>query len=188
MDLFIDLYTASSSASSTLDFRYPILTALEGILLTEEGVSMFLAQNSWSVLSDDLKSVITNTTDTGASSNISEPSRGIEIIRVLLAIIDHESSTSIQEEWMEIVKPIASMKINSSVLQHPIIVEFQIALLQLAAALFLNASQGMVKRYRDSLSAILGVARQVGGKGGALDVELRNELEDVVLGLEGLRV
>jgi len=88
---------------------------------------------------------------------------------------------------MEIVKSIASVKIDPSGRMHPIIVEFQVALLQLAAALFLNAPQGMVKRYRASLTAILGVARQLDGKDDSLDGELRNELEDVIMGLEGLR-
>ncbi len=53
MDMLVELYKSSSEGA--LDFRYPILLALEGIIVTEEGLDAFLGQDGWQVVFEDLQ-------------------------------------------------------------------------------------------------------------------------------------
>lgn len=195
MDLLVDLYKSSSQVSSEdkSDFRYPVLTALEAILSTEDGVDGFLAQDGWTVLVQDLNLVIANTTSKHNTLEVlvieAEASRGIEIIRVMLAIIDHESTSEPREEWMEVVKAAATMR-PMVTLQHPTIIELKVAVLQLATALLNIAPLGMQKRYVAAMTGIMGAATQLQSKMeqlGKIGREFYEELDNVLLSLENLR-
>ena len=59
MDMFVELYKTSSLG--TLDFRYPILLALEGMMITEDGVDNFLGQEGWQVMGQDLEALLRST-------------------------------------------------------------------------------------------------------------------------------
>jgi hypothetical protein len=188
MDMLVELYQARVSGG--LDFRYPILTALEAILTTEDGVDGFLAQNGWHVLSQDLALVISGSTNVGNPFVEAEALRGIEIVRALLAVIDHESTTEPREDWMEMVKIAASMK-HTSQAEHPLVMELQIAVLQLAAALLTLANAGMQKRYVKSTTSILGLATQLrrtaAGFSDTISQEYCDSLDDIIMSLENLR-
>ena len=193
MDMFIDLY--KTSTLGTLDFRYPILMALEGILVTEDGVDNFLGQDGWPVVFDDLKSILLNTRMSEQAFDIasasSEAARGIEIVRVLLVVLDHSSTLSTQEDWMTAITTTASLKIPSSI-PNSLVLELQIAMLQLSTASLSKAAGGMQKRYVTSNAALLGLAQQLETLVNELDDqaevdEFKSLLEDVKLDLENLK-
>ncbi|KAG0647682.1 hypothetical protein D0Z07_6683 [Hyphodiscus hymeniophilus] len=192
MDMLIELY--KSSTLEKTDFRYPILLALEGILDTDDGTASFLEQGGWEVVVRDLDEMqqdLARNHVPGSLPTNGEAARGLEIVRVLLAVLDHPSTSFVQEEWMGAVVAAASMKPIAAGFT-PMILEFQISILQLATALLSKAAGGMQKRYVTSIAAILGVARQLEGIASEMDdkvdaKEFVGLLEDVRLELENLR-
>lgn len=192
MDLLIDLY---KTPTSTLDFRYPILTALEGIMTTEVGVEGFLGQEGWSTLALDLASILQNITSSkegkGNSDEDALADRGIEIVRVLLAVIDHESTIDPREDWMVVVKKASSMR-HSDLPKSAMVLELQIAVLQLSTALLTKGSIGMQRRYAKETTAIIGLASRLRQDverylHGSAQVELLESLSDVMMSLEDIR-
>jgi hypothetical protein len=181
MDLLVELYRRS--ASSGLDFRDPILTVLEAVLTTDEGVETLLAQDGLRVLSQDLVEIVQTTQPC-------EAARGIEIVRVLLAVLDHPETNEPREDWMQLVKVAAAMK-HTSMNGSETLLEFRIAILQLAAALLALCHGGMLKRYSAHIPGLVGCTKilraQAEELGGIAEHELGESLDDVILSLEGLR-
>lgn len=190
MDMFIELYKTSSQG--TLDFRYPILLALEGNMITEEGIDGFLGHDGWQVVVEDLKSTLKSTAEQSGSNNASaEAGRGLQIVRVLLAIIDHEATPFPREDWMTIVSTTTSIKVPAST-SPSVVTEFHIAMLQLSSALLSKSSGGMTKRHVASLPALSGLVKQLKAVVKKMDdqiesSELTGLLDDVALDLENLR-
>ncbi|KAI1000461.1 hypothetical protein K3495_g7736 [Podosphaera aphanis] len=192
MDMWIELYKMGEQAPN--DFRYPIALALEGIMATDDGIETFLSNDGWNVLSEDLKKIIFNTHAPQLISTsllCSEASRGLQIIRVLLAVLDHPHTGTAEEAWMEIVKSITGVKVSET--PTPLVVtEFQIATLQLSVAMLTKASGGMTKRYVTSRAPLSGLLRQLKRKVDSLDQtyetsEFMELLDDVSLEMANLR-
>lgn len=196
-DLMSELYM--SSAKNDLDFRFPILTALEATVTTEEGIDSFIAQDTWNVLAQDLVDIVQYTLRKGKQQDLAtlearteqDASRGIEIIRVLLAVID--SSYGVTEppvEWMKVVPAAAGLSADRETSISPTCLELEIAIVQLATALLGKASPGLRSRYRESMSALAGLMNGLRIKckqgGGRLD-DLGEAVEDVITELENLR-
>ncbi|KAK0121433.1 hypothetical protein ONS95_009727 [Cadophora gregata] len=190
MDMYMELY--KSSSQGTLDFRYPILLALEAVMVTEEGIDGFLGQDGWQVLVEDLRSILKSTTEHSTLNNPSpDASRGLQIVRVLLAIIDHEATSFPREDWMAIVTTTTSMQVLAST-TSAVVLEFHTAMLQLSSALLSKSSGGMTKRYVTSIPALCGLVEQLKAVVKSLDdkvesSELIGLLDDVALDLENLR-
>jgi hypothetical protein len=195
MDMLTELYQNGSSAA--LDFRFPILMALESIITTEDGADAFLNQGGWEILSKDL-ACAANDTPLRDAHEAQQPlpdslieanaSRGIEIVRTLLAIVDQQST--ILESWMAVAMAAASIK-HSTGACHPLVMELQIAVLQLAAALLGSATSGLQKRYISSTTAILGLIAQLRADcnqfSGSIAQGFRESLDDIAMSLENLR-
>jgi hypothetical protein len=192
MDMLIELYKTSSG--NAIDFRYPVLLALEAIMLSSNGVSRFIEQDGWQTISDDLHYILA-----GRSASVTpkaerglnqEALRGLEIIRILLAVLDDESTTFPREEWMSSIKVVASMKVASAA-EDLSILELQIAGLQLASAIISKAASGVQKRYLTSIPALLGIANQIRPVLHSNDevaaAELVEQLDDALMELENLR-
>ncbi len=192
MDMYLELYKMSHQSS--LDFRYPVLLALEAILSAEESIEVFLGHDGWEILFLDLKSILQTTPGNEMSSTASilaEANRGLQIVRVLLTVIDSPATTLPREDWMTIVATTAAMKVLNTTLPS-IVVELQIAMLQLSAALLSKAGGGMMKRYITSYAALSGLVNQLKIQTDdmmdkAEAAEFRGLLEDVALDLENLR-
>ena len=190
MDMFIELYKSSSTGA--VDFRYPILLALEGILDTEDGVDGLLSHGGWEVLSADLDTILHTLKDIVPGASIStSAARGLEVVRVVLAVVDHSSITYPKEDWMNTITTTAALKApsNSSL---PIVIELHIAMLQLSTALLSKAAGGMQKRYVTTNPALFGLRNQLHAVTERMDdkeeaAEFVSLLEDVQLGLENLR-
>ncbi|KAK6586421.1 hypothetical protein PZA11_001478 [Diplocarpon coronariae] len=189
MDMLMELY--KSSSQSKLDFRYPILLALEGIMAAEEALSGFLSQDGWQIVFQDLQSITRSTSDNAtASTSSAEASRGLQIIRVLLAIVDHEATSFPRGDWMMVVTTTISMKISAVTLPS-MIIEFQIAMLQVSVALLGKLSGGMRKRYFTSLPALSGLVKQLRLSVESLEDEAESSeftelLNDISLDIENL--
>lgn len=192
MDMFLDLYKSDSQGS--LDFRYPILLALEAILSAEESVETFLGQGGWEILSMDLKSIlqtIPEETKATSSSIVSDANRGLQIVRVLLVVIDSPATSFPREDWMTVVTTTSAMKISGAT-PPSIILELQIAMLQISSALLSKAVGGMMKRCITSYAALSGLVNQLKTQTNDLPdqveaAEFRALLEDVALDLENMR-
>jgi neurochondrin len=191
MDMFLELY--KSDSQNSLDFRYPVLLALEAILNAEESVEAFLGQGGWETLSLDLKSILQTILDekrTANTSSVADANRGLQIVRVLLVVIDSPATTFPREDWMTVVTAAAAMKISSRV-PLPVVLEFQIAMLQLSSALLSKAAGGMMKRYITSYAALSGLVKQLKSQTNDMPdkseaAELRGLLDDVALNLGNL--
>ncbi|KAJ8068250.1 hypothetical protein OCU04_003817 [Sclerotinia nivalis] len=192
MDMFIELYKISNKDEP--DFRYPILLALEGIMTTEDGVEAFLNQGGWQVVFEDLASIFSKSTDVSSTNNhsiiISEAARGLQIVRVLLAVIDEESTSYIKQEWLITVSTASSMQLPSST-SPSVVIELHIAMLQLSTALLSKAGDGMQKRYSNDQKALARIVQQLEVIVGEMEdkgeaAEFKELLSDVVLDLENL--
>ncbi|TVY21059.1 hypothetical protein LARI1_G001241 [Lachnellula arida] len=193
MDMFIELYKASSIG--TLDFRYAVLLALEVILASEDGTEGFLGQDGWVVVFEDLESILKSITESSSvrdAAVLPQAARGLEIVRVLLAVVDHPSTSLPQENWMEAIKVTASMKPCATAAPSSVL-ELQIAALQLSTALLSKAAGGVQKRHVTSIPALSGLVSQLKSLTKGLSnetdkVEFADLLEDVSLELDNLRV
>lgn len=173
-DMFMDLY--ESSASDRLDFRMPVLVALEGIVMVEEGVCALLDNRGWETLTKDVLSILQATPSPSPQGQVSDAARGIEAVRVLLPIVEREEPGS-REAWMNIVTTVAGWDVPETE-QTPTVLEFQTAVLQLVTALLSNTHSGMQRRYQYSISAILGIVEQMRDRV-AGDEALIESLDDV---------
>jgi len=192
MDMFMELY--HTGFTGKFDYRYPILLALEGIMTTEDGVEAFLGQNGWAILSDDLQSICSSLSGQSRTEVVlatSEAGRGLQIIRVLLCVVDHESTSYPSEEWMALLATATGLKLPTMAPPSEVI-EFYIAILQISAALLSKSAGGMTRRYVTSIPALSGLLTQlqnlVKGMGNEQDaVEFSSLLDDVALDLGNLR-
>ncbi|WYZ40491.1 hypothetical protein EsH8_IV_000832 [Colletotrichum jinshuiense] len=178
-DMLIDLYKSSSPAG--LDFRSPVLVGLEGILVEKAGLEEFSTHNGWEALTKDLLTILQRISKVDDEN---EATRGIEIVRILLPIVESEETGS-KEGWMAFVTAVAAWDAPEA--EQPLLVqEAQIAVLQLTTALLVGATEGMKRRYVHSTSAILGIAARL-QKHVDVDHPLREALDDVLETLSGYR-
>ncbi|KAF3770347.1 hypothetical protein M406DRAFT_34482 [Cryphonectria parasitica EP155] len=178
-DMFMDLY--KTGASDRLDFRRPVLVALEGIMTVDEGANSLLENEGWEVLTKDMLSIL-QTSSSVEDEN--EASRGIEIVRVLLPVVEREEPGS-RETWMGVVTAVAAWNVPDTE-QSPTMLDFQVAVLQLVTALLSNTHLGMQRRYVHSISAVLGIVGQMKSKARGYAAVLES-LEDVERTLGSLR-
>lgn len=194
MDMWIDLYERRSNDQDILDIRYSIALALEGVMSIYDGVESFLIQDGWKVFANDLNHIIRYTNDFHSSDwefLITEATRGIQVVRILLIIVDHPNTGSVEEAWMSVVKSATGIKVGSEPLPF-VITEFQIAMLQLSLALLTKAADGMTKRYVTSQEPLSGLIIQLEERLQKMPnkneaVELAELLKDVSLELMNLR-
>lgn len=181
-DMLMDLYRSSAEDGARLDFRRPVLVALEGTTALEDGAALLLDHNGWEVLTQDLLSILQATS---SASGEDEAARGIEIVRVLIPVAERESPGS-REAWMAVVTAAAAWDVPDAD-QPPVVYEFQVAVLQLVAALLENTHPGMQRRYVHSVSAVLGIVEQLMGKIVKVhDEALEDSLREVETTLSGL--
>lgn len=183
-DMFLDLYKVSGTAGARLDFRRPVLVALEGIITVDEGISSFLNNDGWQVLTQDMLSTLQASSTRNEET---ECARGIEIVRVLLPTVEAESPGS-REAWMNVVTAVAAWSGPADTEQPGVVYEFQVAVLQLVTALAANTHPGMQRRFEHSFNAVLGIAEELKGKVEDLkDEALMESLRDVESTLSDLK-
>lgn len=156
-------------------FRSTVLVALEGVIETPAGVEAFLHEDGWNILAKDL---VEN------AENVQEHPQGIEIIRVLLAVLESCSVRPAKEEWMFLVG-LASKTLSSTAEEANL--EFAIAVSQLAVELLVKAPHGVRKKNRERALELLKRAEALSMKDYD-DGGIEDGLEEVVEGLESLEL
>lgn len=179
LDMLLELY--KSSKEKRLDARLAVLVALEGIVGAKNGKEKLLENDGWSILASDLLDIFKRS---AMESNEAYASRGIEIVRVLLQIVETETSGT-REAWMDVVTHVAAWYPPER--EQPAVVrECQLAVLQLCAELLARAGPGMRRRYGHSTSAVFGITGQLRQRVGEDDM-LQVQLQDVLATLGSLR-
>ncbi|EAQ89078.1 hypothetical protein CHGG_05697 [Chaetomium globosum CBS 148.51] len=202
-DMLVELYQRSQTAAAAansgdgegerrrrLDFRRAVLVAFEGVVAERKGREAVLGEGGWEVLGGDLEAVLGRSLGVEGGSEErgveeEEAARGVEIVRVLLQIAEEETPGT-REAWMDLVTRVAAWDVPETTQAPAVVLECQIAVLQLVTTLLVNANPGMRKRYMHSTSAVLGVANRLTGRV-KRDKALADELEDVVGTLAALR-
>lgn len=136
IDVLLSLY----ASITTNDIRSPIVIALQGILSVPEGVEAFLEKGGWKVLFDDLASTLRPSTAAGEHLI-----RAIEIVRVLLAVVESESSSHFRNEWLEVIP--VSLVGDMSEQVTPIELELRIGTWQLAVEVLSRAPMAVRRKY-----------------------------------------
>ena len=93
IDVLFNLY---SKSHSKVDFRSPVLVALEGILAVPEGIEAFLNEEGWHILFKGLQ----NALDSDGAGAVQQ---GVDTVRVLLAVVESDVTGPSKEEWMTVV-------------------------------------------------------------------------------------
>ena len=171
MDVLLALYRNTSDQ----DFRYPVLLALEGIIETPDGVEAFLREEGWAIVVADLEHILTVP---------SEDIRGIEIVRVLLAIVEADVTGPAKEEWMMHMVEMASQFLIHAPQKTDL--ELGIAICQLAVELMVRAPRGIRKRSRDTAMELRHNAGALLAKVDRVKGGDKDGLEEVVQGLDDL--
>lgn len=178
MDMFMDLY--KSSSQHKLDFRSPVLVALEGVTTLPKGRELLLANEGWTILAHDLNSILQHASQTWGEQEVA---RATDIVRILLPIVEQESN-GVPEAWMDLITSVAAWDVPDSGLP-PQVQEAVISSLQLCCAVLVAANRGMRQRYKHSIAAIYGIASQL-AKQVSQDNPEREILEDVLATLGSL--
>lgn len=202
-NILLDLYGAESD--QMLEFRSPVLIALEGIINVPEGVEAFLVADGWGVLSGDLRAILTSIPslkDRSASF-----ARGVEIVRILLDVVESDVVGPSKEDWMEIVELASSSSPSLHSLSAVVDQrssqtsrsDLLIATAQLAVELLVRAPRNVRRRSIPAAHKILHMARELllqeSGNGREAEVRImgysrdaRDGAEEVVKALQGLGV
>lgn len=171
-----DVCLALYQDTSDQDFRFPVLLFLEAIIEIPEGVESFLREEGWAILAADLQAI---------PSIPPEHARGIEIVRVLLAVVEYDVTGPSKEEWMPIVD-----LARQSIVHAPSATDLElgIAICQLAVELLVRAPRGVRNRKRNAVTEMRKYADALLAKmDGAESGGVRDGLEEVVQGLDGLK-
>ena len=169
-DVLLALYRDTSDQ----DFRYPVLLSLEGILEIPEGIEAFLREEGWAVLAADLENIL---------STPAEQEIGIEIVRVLLAVVETDVTGPAKEEWMPMVE-LACQSVAHAPDETDL--ELSVAISQLAVELMVRAPRSIRNRRRDAVVDLQKHADALLAKRDGLSGGVRDGLEEVVQGLDGL--
>ena len=170
MDVLLALYQATSDQ----DFRYPVLLALQGIIEVPEGVEAFLREEGWAILSNDLQKIL---------SISEEHARGIEIVRVLLAVLESDVTGPTKEDWIPVVELARQSIVHAPDATN---LELGVANCQLAVELLVRAPRSIRNRRRDTVVELRRFAAGLLTNEGVVSGDIRDGLEEVVQGLDGL--
>lgn len=169
-DMFLDLYQAGGSGR--LDFRSPVLVALEGTVLENKGADALGANGGWKILSRDLLAILRQT------ATEAEAARGQEIVRVLMTYVE-AGDNGTEEDWMGLVTHVAAW-VPADDAPRLAVLDFQAAVLQLVTTLVVNAREGMRKRYVHTTRAVVDIAEQLRRQVAVEHGPLMESLDDVV--------
>lgn len=168
IDVFLTLYLLDNQS---LEFRSPILIALEGILNVPEGVEAFLAADGWSVLTLDLQNIL--------SLSSGDTHRGIEIVRILLTVAESDFVGPAKDDWMEIINFACSDSSYASSDE----LELKVSIAQLAVEVLTRAPRNLRRKWMGAanqlLATVMGILRRE-----HLENSVRDGAEEVVYALQ----
>ncbi|KAI9791126.1 MAG: hypothetical protein M1816_004357 [Peltula sp. TS41687] len=179
LDVLLGLYDAHDGEQAhqrydSLEYKSPVLLALQGVLDTEDGMDAFLREDGWAVLSKDLITIIHQISAGNADTHAGELIRAVQIVDILDSVQEHKAGDEIREEWMELVKMAASLPVPSEH-EFDMQLDFRVSLYQLATALSTQASVRIRARYTTHIAAIVRSCRLLLEMRGAMPLNTDNE-------------
>lgn len=183
VDVFLALYNCAQSADDDeddddvelLDFKSPVLIALEGVMVTSEGVEAFLANEGWEVLVKDLQSLL-------GRGREKRWTRGMGIVRVLQAVAEPEEVGPAKEEWMDLVELAAGLSAE----EDGIPLDLKISVAFVATDLAVRLPKGVARRRRHVLKKLSDLVKGLTKRKDVTDKQTRADLEGAVEDLGGL--
>ena len=174
MDVLLFLY----GTKCALDFRSPVLIALEGISTVPEGVEAFLRTEGWELLVEDLRQLIASPT--------LDSSHGTDIVRVLLQIVEADETGPAKEEWMQVVQLASVTKPSEQWSLDKLALEVA----QLAVEIIIQSPPGVRKQNQKAVTDLAKWSIDMSRPGfpAITTDEARAELQDIVQILEDLTV
>ncbi len=170
VDVLLYLYDSKGS----LDFRSPVLIALEGIITVSEGVEAFLREECWETLVRDLRELL--------ASPEADTSHGTETVRILLGVVEADETGPAREEWMDVIRMVSAIKPSR---QHPSF-ELATAAAQLAVEIVTRSPRGVRKRSNGAVTALAKWSMDMLQSGSPDTDEARDDLQEIVQALEDL--
>jgi len=171
----VDVLLSLCASMTTDEIRSPIVIALQGIVTVPEGVETFLDKDGWRVLFEDLKSTLEPSSATGE-----HVIRAIEIVRLLLAVAESETSNHFRKEWLEIV-PLSTTGVVTPELTSPVELELRIGTWQLAVEVLSRAPVAARRKYVREAQRMAELASSLSD--GVEDDETLEGLREVVDGV-----
>lgn len=166
-EVFLTLYALDNQP---LEFRSPILIALEGILNVPQGVEAFLAADGWSILTLDLQTIL--------SLSSGDSPRGIEIVRILLGVAESDVVGPAKEDWMEIINLACSVSSHASCNE----LELTVSIAQLAVEVLTRAPRNVRYKWMGAVNHVLAMATGILRREN-LEDSVRDGAEEVVYAL-----
>lgn len=177
-DVLLSLYTSEDTA---LQFQSPVLMSLESIIVVPEGTDAFLAADGWTILAKDLQTILLSNHPAPAPATTH---RGIDIVRVLLDILQSDTTGPSKADWMDLVELAAAEHFPT---HDPETLDLRIAVAQLAVELLSRAPRGVRRRNLASAKRLLSGMKGLRSDENVLG-EAREGVDEVVAGLEELGV
>lgn len=168
INFFLTLYSLDNQS---LEFRSPILIALEGILNVPEGVEAFLASDGWSVLTSDLQHIL--------SLSSGDTHRGIEIVRILLTVAESDFVGPAKENWMKVINFACSDSSYASSDE----LELKVSIAQLAVEILTRAPRNLRRKWMGAANHLRAMVMGILGRGN-LENSVRDGAEEVVYALQ----
>ena len=166
--VFLTLYALDNQP---LEFRSPILIALEGILNVPQGVEAFLAADGWSVLTLDLQTIL--------SLSSGDTSRGIEIVRILLSVAESDVVGPAKEDWMEIINLACFVSSHASSDD----LELKVSIAQLAVEVLTRAPRNVRRKWTGAANQVRAMASGILRREN-LEDSVRDGAEEVLYALQ----
>ncbi|MCJ1276451.1 hypothetical protein MMC21_004256 [Puttea exsequens] len=170
MDVFVAAYQLKDIDN---EFQSPVLIALQGVIETSAGIEAFLRETGWDVLTKDLTHIAAKSNGLG---------RGIEVVRVLLAVLESGETGPSKEEWISFVS-LANKCLEKPTDEENL--EFGIAVGQLAVEILTRAPRRLRTKNRDQVTRLLNRVKML-SNGDYADEGISDGLEEVIGGLQSL--
>ena len=184
-DLFLALYTSTTlkndDENKNLDFKSPVLIALEGLMTTTEALESFLGNSGFETLLADLQTILSPET---FPRNRDSSAIALSIVRVLQLVVTAEEVGPAKEEWIGIVQLVSGFKLlddndNDGGNEEKETLDLKIELALLAADLIARFPPGVLRRRKALLAKAGEVVQKMIAREG-VDEETKMELEGVV--------
>ena len=169
-DVLLYFYTTGESPG----YKAYVPIALEPIVTTSEGIEAFLSAEGWANIVKELPKLL-------VLSGEADSTKGMDIVRVLLSVVEAEETGPVKEEWMSVVEmAVHGFKLESGDL------DLKIAVAQLAVEVLVKSPRAIRCRLTSVAEELLRFAKSITAKDANLDHNTRDGLDEIVTALSEL--
>jgi hypothetical protein len=164
MDVLLGLFSwtddEAAAGTQALDYKTPVLMALEGIITSENGIEAFLRENGWPTVSGNLSAILARLTDENSEpASETDIRQAIAAVRVLFAVTQSEAVAGRNSvDWATLVEFIAALsppyalELDQADMQ---VLELCVSSYQLAASLLEHCPTSVRMRYTSETGIIV---------------------------------